>query len=85
MTSSEHNRLFVKLQFGIIQAGEVECQSYPELFFPEDFPAPESHGMALEAIAICKRCPIMQLCLEYAMKTKEPYGIWGGSLPSDRL
>lgn len=85
MTSFEINRLFVKLQFAIDAQGEVECQSYPEIFFPEDYPAPESHGLALEAITICKRCPIMKICLDYAMKAKEPYGVWGGSLPSDRL
>ncbi len=27
---------------------------------------------------ICRRCPVKRPCLEFAMQTREPHGIWGG-------
>lgn len=37
-----------------------------------------------EASTICKRCPIRQVCLDYAIEASEEYGIWGGLTPSQR-
>ncbi len=31
-----------------------------------------------QAKAICAICPVRMECLEYAIRTREPYGIWGG-------
>jgi WhiB family transcriptional regulator, redox-sensing transcriptional regulator len=30
------------------------------------------------AKAICATCPVRIECLEYAVRTQEPHGIWGG-------
>ncbi|HUJ64208.1 MAG TPA: WhiB family transcriptional regulator [Acidimicrobiales bacterium] len=30
------------------------------------------------AKAICSTCPVRRSCLEYALRIKEPHGIWGG-------
>jgi WhiB family redox-sensing transcriptional regulator len=30
------------------------------------------------AKAICESCSVREPCLEYALKIKEPHGIWGG-------
>jgi WhiB family redox-sensing transcriptional regulator len=30
------------------------------------------------AKAICAGCPVRVECLEYAVRTREPHGIWGG-------
>ena len=30
------------------------------------------------AKAICACCPVREPCLDYAMKIREPHGIWGG-------
>ena len=35
-----------------------------------------------KAKALCARCPVRRECLEYGID--EDYGIWGGSLPSER-
>jgi WhiB family transcriptional regulator, redox-sensing transcriptional regulator len=44
------------------------------------------------AKAICRGCPVTNECLDYALRTREPHGVWGGLneferrhlLPSDR-
>jgi WhiB family transcriptional regulator, redox-sensing transcriptional regulator len=30
------------------------------------------------AKAICRECPVVESCLEFAVRIKEPHGIWGG-------
>jgi WhiB family redox-sensing transcriptional regulator len=27
---------------------------------------------------ICSSCPVIEECGEYAIRTREPYGVWGG-------
>ncbi|MDP9021194.1 MAG: WhiB family transcriptional regulator [Actinomycetota bacterium] len=37
-----------------------------------------------QALEYCGRCQVRQECLEYAIRNREMYGIWGGMLESDR-
>jgi WhiB family redox-sensing transcriptional regulator len=30
------------------------------------------------AKAICAGCPVRIECLDYSLRTREPYGVWGG-------
>ena len=48
----------------------------PELFFP-------MKGESVEARAVCKSCPIIDRCLDYALHVKVD-GIWGGTTPDQR-
>lgn len=52
-----------------------------ELFYPE----PGEQGKIAAAKAICRQCPIRTACLEHAMHTEEPHGIWGGLGPRGRI
>jgi WhiB family redox-sensing transcriptional regulator len=36
------------------------------------------------AKAICATCAVKQPCLEYALRIREPHGIWGGLSESER-
>ena len=36
------------------------------------------------ALRICDGCQVRQQCLEFAMRTGESHGIWGGTTPDDR-
>jgi len=33
---------------------------------------------------VCAGCPVLANCLRWALKTEEPYGIWGGLNPEER-
>lgn len=38
----------------------------------------EKDGREAKAKVICARCPVRDPCLEYALRTRDPHGIWGG-------
>tara|TARA_Y100001973_G_C5170686_1_gene318859 strand:+ start:550 stop:768 length:219 start_codon:yes stop_codon:yes gene_type:complete len=64
---------------------KTPCMDMPEVFFPEDFPHKEVKACAvLVARHLCNTCPIKRACFEYATERGEPYGIWAGTLPSER-
>ena len=49
-----------------------------EIFFPAN--ADEE----AEALSICATCPVRAQCLDYAVRNRETYGIWGGTTPEQR-
>ena len=76
---------YMKLLSAIYAAGTVPCESYPELFFPEDIPEPEvRHQATVIAKAMCSSCPVKITCFEYALETDQRHGIWGGTSPDER-
>lgn len=36
------------------------------------------------AKAVCATCPVSKSCLDWALASREPYGIWGGMTPDER-
>lgn len=36
------------------------------------------------AKAICATCPVREECLEFALSSREPHGIWGGMNENER-
>jgi WhiB family redox-sensing transcriptional regulator len=38
----------------------------------------EKEDREVRAKAICATCPVRKPCLEYAIRIREPHGIWGG-------
>jgi WhiB family redox-sensing transcriptional regulator len=38
----------------------------------------EKDAREARARALCDRCPVHDLCLDYALEAGEPHGIWGG-------
>jgi hypothetical protein len=40
---------------------------------------------ANRAIAVCRVCPVRSECLTSALRRAEPSGVWGGTLPEERL
>lgn len=56
------------------------------LFFPPAHAERKDEREEREALAkiICRRCPVRGECLDYALRTREPYGIWGGLTEAER-
>jgi WhiB family redox-sensing transcriptional regulator len=61
------------------------CRSAdPELFFPVPV-GTAARAQVITALRICGRCPVREECLEFAMRTGETHGIWGGKTPDERI
>lgn len=52
-----------------------------DLWFPE-----KQKGAAAtkEAKAVCRRCPVVDECLNYALRRGESHGVWGGHSSKER-
>jgi WhiB family transcriptional regulator, redox-sensing transcriptional regulator len=60
------------------------CQSAdPELFFPVTETGPAQRQLT-RAKAVCASCGVRQQCLEYALSTHQPHGVWGGTSERER-
>lgn len=45
---------------------------------------PRSEADAAAAKAICDTCPVAHECLEWAIETRQPEGVFGGLTPIER-
>lgn len=55
----------------------------PELFFPIGNTGPALVQIE-EAKVVCRRCPVMETCLKWAMDTGQDAGVWGGMSEDER-
>ena len=63
------------------------CRSLDSnIFFPpSQFEhKPEREAREKRAKAICGECPVRGECIDWALSTKEPHGVWGGHSESER-
>ena len=55
----------------------------PELFFPIGNSGPALLQIE-EARSVCRRCPVMETCLQWALLTGQDAGVWGGMSEDER-
>lgn len=67
------------------------CRSAePDLFFPAapaeltGGQAERAGGQAERAKAFCGTCSVRRECLQFALATRQPYGVWGGMSEHER-
>lgn len=62
----------------------AECRDEaPELFFP--LGTSGIHAQQIdEAKAVCRRCPVVSACLDWALDNPSTEGIWGGLTDGER-
>jgi len=56
----------------------------PDLFFPIAVGTAVSKQVS-RALRICEGCPVRQQCLDFAVRSGEKDGIWGGTTPEERI
>lgn len=86
--------------FTDLQNGLCNSHNDPDLWFSTDVvdlaksksgPSPiefkqENIKRTIQALKICDRCPVKDMCLEEGLKKDNlEFGVWGGSLPGERL
>jgi WhiB family redox-sensing transcriptional regulator len=60
---------------------DAECRGEDtSLFFAPSYfeKREEKDGREAKAKVICARCSVREECLDYALRTRETHGIWGG-------
>ncbi|MCD7445661.1 WhiB family transcriptional regulator [Streptomyces lincolnensis] len=55
----------------------------PDLFFPIGTTGPALVQQE-QAKAVCRRCPVREECLEWALDTGQAIGVWGGTSENER-
>ncbi|MEU7133715.1 WhiB family transcriptional regulator [Streptomyces sp. NPDC046261] len=55
----------------------------PDLFFPVGTVGPAARQQE-DAKKVCRRCPVRAQCLDYALRTGENSGVWGGTCEDER-
>jgi WhiB family redox-sensing transcriptional regulator len=55
----------------------------PELFFPIGNTGPALLQIE-QAKAVCRRCPVIQQCLAWALESGQDAGVWGGLSEDER-
>jgi len=60
------------------QADALCAQTDPDLFMPD------RGGSTVAAKKVCGECPVRAACLDYAIVTGQPEGIWGGLSADER-
>ncbi len=58
-------------------------QADPELFFPIGTAGAAAADIQ-QAKAVCAGCPVRRPCLEYALASRQEFGIWGGRDENER-
>ena len=55
----------------------------PELFFPVGTAGPAVRQTE-EAKSVCRRCPVVAQCLQWAVTSDQETGVWGGMSEDER-
>ena len=66
----------------------ARCRGETALFFahrPNSIrPSKAMRQRIANAKALCRVCPVANLCLDFALDNNEEHGIWGGLTPQER-
>lgn len=63
---------------------KAACREVPgDLFFPTGNTGPALFQIE-EAKAVCRRCPVMEQCLQWALESGQDSGVWGGLSEDER-
>jgi WhiB family transcriptional regulator, redox-sensing transcriptional regulator len=56
----------------------------PDLFFPVSLSGLAAERQLAEAKDVCAHCPVRAECLEFALRTRQAHGVWGGLSEQER-
>lgn len=62
------------------------CRGMDSAFFfhPEGERGQARVKREARAKAVCRDCPVLDLCRRHALEAEEPYGVWGGMSEGER-
>ena len=73
------------IEYAIEWRAESAClNTDPDVFFPVAVGSAASKQVE-RAMRICADCTVRQQCLDFAIRSGEKDGIWGGTTPDERI
>lgn len=65
---------------------EGACRDEGDVLFfhPDGERGPRRRLRDEAAKQVCARCPVLEICREHALASKEAYGVWGGLTAEER-
>lgn len=61
------------------------CIGHEDLFYSaEDESKGERRGKEEKAKTVCAACSVFETCRQFALDSKELYGVWGGTTEAER-
>jgi WhiB family redox-sensing transcriptional regulator len=66
----------------VVMAKGACVGTYADEFFPKKHD--DTAGVTRKAKGYCRICPVTVECLEWALATGQPTGVWGGLSPKER-
>lgn len=65
---------------------EAACRGMGSSFFysPSGERGLDRQAREQAATAICSGCPVREKCADFALSTRQEFGVWGGLTESDR-
>lgn len=58
--------------------GNCRGQESAVFFHPDNERGPARRMRQARAKQVCRECPVIVQCRQHALKTREPFGVWGG-------
>lgn len=69
---------------GLAWRHDAACRDMdPDLFWPLGEGA-TARKQAEEAKSVCAECPVREKCLDWAVETRQDFGVWGGMTERER-
>lgn len=63
---------------------DAACKGMDSSVFFKESSTHDQEGLYAEARTVCVSCPERAACLQWAMETEMPWGMWGGLTPMER-
>lgn len=66
---------------------EAACRGVPQELFvgPDDEQFRDRVRREASAVTWCVGCPVVQACLDHALRVPEHHGVWGATTPEQRM
>jgi len=74
-----HPDYFDDLRYRPAWTRDAMCKEHPGMNF-----YPGRGESTREAKAVCRRCPVADECLDFALARRERFGVWGGKSVCER-
>lgn len=66
-------------------ADDAACQGETDKMFGPDYEGKLARlAREKKAVRVCADCPVVAECLDYAVRTNLPHGVWGGMGEDER-